>query len=119
MNQIIKNAAEAYAFSTIDLGHLADVIDRESATFYEANVAMHEALEYASALEARKIEAIYVNKYSVKFGDEVLTMDDEELRDFINTAVIKNKDIHNFEVHRIIDVDVDEYGSVSYVYAEN
>lgn len=59
-----------------------------------------------------------MEKYLVSFGDHQEIYDGEELRNFIEVAVIKNKDIHNFKVNRLeaIDVDVDEYGQASYMY---
>lgn len=40
-------------------------------------------------------------KYVVSFGEESFTYSEEQLRNFIEVAIIKNKDIANFSVRRI------------------
>lgn len=39
--------------------------------------------------------------YTIKFSNVTLTVDEKGLRNFIEVAVINNKDIHNFTVTRI------------------
>lgn len=55
-------------------------------------------------------------RYMVEFDDQHQVMTEEQLIGFVRIAVINNKDVSNFEVHRIQDIDVDEYGQAHYVY---
>jgi hypothetical protein len=42
-----------------------------------------------------------MEQYKVTFSDTYMVLNDEELKNFINVAVINNKDIHKFSVERI------------------
>ena len=60
-----------------------------------------------------------MERYLVEFesGRKILT--ENELVEFIKTAVVKNKDVGVLTIGRIIDVDVDEHGNTSYVCADH
>lgn len=57
-------------------------------------------------------------KFLVTFGDTQVVYTEEQLSNFIKTAVIHNKDINNFKVNRleVINVDIDEYGEGHYQF---
>lgn len=42
-----------------------------------------------------------MEKYKITFGDTYMVLNDEELKNFIDVAVINNKDINKFSVERI------------------
>lgn len=42
-----------------------------------------------------------MKKYVVSFGDETWIYSEEQLKNFVEIAVINNKDIANFSVRRI------------------
>ena len=47
-------------------------------------------------------------KYIVAYGEDTLVLSGEELTEFVQTAVVANKDIKNFSVRRI-DLKVNVY----------
>ena len=47
-------------------------------------------------------------KYIVAYGEDTLVLSGEELNEFVQTAVVANKDIKNFSVRRI-DLKVNVY----------
>lgn len=57
-------------------------------------------------------------KFLVTFGDTQEVYTEEQLSNFIKTAVIHNKDINNFTVNRleISDVDINECGEIEPQY---
>lgn len=57
-------------------------------------------------------------KFLVSFGDTQVVYTEEQLSNFIKTAVIHNKDINNFTVNRleVSDVDINEFGEVEPQY---
>lgn len=59
-----------------------------------------------------------MERFLVTFGDTQEVYTEEQLSNFIKTAVIHNKDINNFKVNRleILDVDVNEYGEIEPTY---
>lgn len=58
-------------------------------------------------------------QYFVSFGDEQKVLSGKELIEFIRVAVVNNKDVSALTIQLIEDVDVDEYGTPSYVLANN
>ena len=42
-----------------------------------------------------------MNKYAVTFENQFLILEEDELLEFVKTAVIRNKDISSFSVQRI------------------
>lgn len=58
-----------------------------------------------------------MKSYLVSFDNIVTSMSEEELLNFVKTAVINNKDIANFSVKRIGSLEIEENNHVRILFA--
>lgn len=56
--------------------------------------------------------------YALETKEEIYTLSELELIEFILRKVIISKEISNFEIHEISDVWVDDYGVPHYEYSD-